>query len=275
MERVSIFEPCVIEYEEYDKPVKYTEEFLKEIASNTISSKISNEHYGDAIGTMSNFTFTDGKLFADADSSESLKKFSPSFEDFTLVEEEDYLIATGGRLVEVASTINPRLDNGGSNMAEEDKTKEFLANEVERLQKEIAKRDVVIERNKEKLSSFNEMETELTSLRELKENNEKLINEQKPIVEKYNNWQSQQHEKLLETVSNGNPELKEKFKEWSTEQLQTMIETKLVNQPAKGVGTENAPGLNQGTEKKGKEYSADEFKAQYEELTGNKSTYFD
>ena len=250
MERVKIFEPCELLYPEREKPVRYTEEFLKEIASNTIGTKIVDEHYGKSIGNMTNFTFTDGGLYVDVNSSQSLQKFSPSFEDVTLEDKGDYFLATGGKIVEVASTVKPRLDNsktGGSTMAEEkDMTNEFLAKEVDRLQKELAKKDLAIERNKEKLENYENLEKEVGELREWKETNQKLLDEQKPIVEQYKQQQEQHREELLEKVSKGNPQLKEQFENFSTENLETYVKLHTEVQPAKGVGAENAPGLNEG-----------------------------
>ena len=250
MERKSIFKPCDITYDEYDKPVRFSEEFLKEIASNTIGTQLVAKHYGGKVGNVTNLTFTDGELYADISSSQSLQKFSPSFDDLTLEEHENYFLATAGRLVEVASTDKPRLDNsnGGSNMGDEitDKTNEFLAKEVDRLQKEIAKKDLAIERNKEKLDKFEDLEKEVNELREWKETNQKLLDEQKPIVEQFQKQQEAHREDLLEKVSGGNPQLKEQFESFSTENLETYLKLHTEEQPAKGVGANNAIGLNKG-----------------------------
>ena len=257
MVRKSIFKPCELEYKEHDLPVRFSEEFLKEIASNTPSTVLVNEHYGGVIGDITNFTFTDGELFADINSSHSLQKFSPSFDGLTLEKHDDYLLATGGRLVEVSSTDKPRLDNsddGGTRMGEsDDKTKEFLATEIDRLQKELAKKDLQIERNKEKLDKFDDMENEITELRTWKETNEKVIEEQKPIIEAYKKEQEQHRTDLLEKVSKGNPQLKEQFESFSTENLETYLKLHSEEQPPKGAGANNAPGLNEGDNSKDKE----------------------
>ena len=249
MERVKLFEPCDITYPQYDKPVRYSEEFLKEIASQTIGTNLVNEHYGEIIGYISNITFTDGGLYADADSSKSLSKFSPSFDDLTLVDEGDYFLATDGKLVEVASTVKPRLDNsGGSKMGDEgnDKTMEFLSKEVERLQKELGKLEFKSKQDKEKLEKLEEYEKELKELREWKATNEKLIEEQKPIIEAYKAQQEKAHEDLLEKASQGNAEVKEQLKDLDNDTLETFINLQSQEQPAKGAGANNAPGLNEG-----------------------------
>lgn len=252
MARVSVFKPCTLEYPQLEKPVKYTEEFLKEIASSTILSSLVDSHYGKEIGQVSNLSLTDGELFLDVPDEYADSKFSPSFENLKLVDEGDYFRATNGSLIEVATTKVPRLDNsddGGSNMSKEgegSKTTEYLAKEVERLNKEIAKKDLQIERNKEKLDKFDELEKEVKTLRESKEANEKLLEEQKPIVESFKKFQEEEHEKLLETASGGNAELKEKYAHFNNDDLKLIIDTHVEDQPARGAGAGNAPGLNEG-----------------------------
>lgn len=151
-------------------------------------------------------------------------------------------------------------------MADNDKTNEFLAKEVERLNKEIAKKDLKLDANKEKLEKFDEMDKELQELREWKETNSKLIEEQKPIIEKYNAYQEKHREELLEKASKGNKEVKEKLQNLRTEDLETIISLEVEEQPAKGAGAGNAPGLNEGSGEKDKEQA--EQKARKEAVEG-------
>ena len=250
MKRVSIFKPCELTYEKHDKPVKYTEEFLKEIASNTTNAPIVGKHYGKTIGTMSNFTFTDGELYADADSSKSLKKFSPSFENTTLIDKGDYYLATGGYLVEVASTVAPRLDNskGGSEMADDNdnETIKILNGQIKDLNKQLAVAENKNKANEDKLKAYDELEKEVKELREWKETNSKLLDEQKPIIEEFQKAQEVKKEDLLEKISNGNAELKSKFQNFSVDDLETIVNAQIHEQPAKGVGASNAEGLDEG-----------------------------
>ena len=252
MERISLFKPCEISYPQYDKPVKYTAEFLKDLASRTGGCQLVDEHYGKSIGNISNVTFTDGELWVDVSSSKSLQKFSPSFDDLTLVDEGEYLLATKGKLVEVASTVKPRLDNskGGSKMGEE--TIEFFQKEVKRLQDENNKLEFKAKQDKKKLESykekeeeFKEREKELDSLRKWKEENSKLIEEQKPIIEAYKAEQEKAHEELLDKVSQGNPQIREQFKDCDNKTLESIANLHIEEQPAKGVGADNAPGLGE------------------------------
>ena len=153
MKRVKIFEPCDVEYpQKYDKPVRYSDDFLKEIASSSIGCTLVEEkHMGNSIGNITNLSFTDRGLFADVSTDKPLDnlKYSPSF-DCTLIDNGDHWLATKGKLLEVALTSKPRTtwstttvttlnntadDNGGSNMSDKNETLEFFQNEVKRLQK--------------------------------------------------------------------------------------------------------------------------------------------
>ena len=261
MARVKIFEPCDMEYEVYDKPVRYGEEFLKELASQCSNAALVKEkHRGENIGTVSNITFTDGALWADVTTEEALDNlmYSPSY-DSTLIDKGDHWLATNGKLLEVALTSEPRRailnntadNNGGSKMGNNnndsnDGTIEFFQNEVKRLQKENNKLDFQLNQANEKIKGFEEKETELEELRKWKETNEKVIEEQKPIIEVYKKDQEAKREELLEKASQGNAEVKEQLKNCDTDTLGVIANLQTTEQPAKGVGANNAPGLNEG-----------------------------
>ena len=259
MERVKIFEPCDMEYDVYDKPVRFTEEFLKELASHTIGAKLVKEkHHGEAIGNVTNITFTDGALWADVSTAEALDnlKYSPSY-DSLLVDNGDHWLATEGKLLEVALTSNPRkailnntADTGGSQMGDNNNTNdgtiEFFQKEVKRLQQENNKLEFKAKQYEEKLGKIDEYEKELEELRAWKETNEKVIAEQKPIIEQYKADKEKQHEELLEKASQGNAEVKEQLKNCDNETLETIINLHTTEQPPQGVGAGNAPGLNEG-----------------------------
>jgi hypothetical protein len=241
----------------YDKPVRYSEEFLKELASNCLGANLVKEkHHGEMIGRVSNLTFTDGALWADVSTDEALDdlKYSPSY-DSTLVDNGDHWLATDGKLLEVALTSNPRKailnntgDKGGSSMADNnnDGTIEFFQNEVKRLQKENNKLDFQLNQANDKINGFEEKEAELKELREWKETNEKVIEEQKPIIEAYKKEKAEEREELLEKASQGNAEIKEQLKNCDNDALKAIANLHTTEQPAQGVGASNAPGLNEG-----------------------------
>lgn len=292
MTRVKIFEPCDMEYEVYDKPVRYTEEFLKDLASQTIGCLLVEEkHRGKSIGNITNITFTDGALWADVATDKALDdlKYSPSY-DSTLIDNGDHWLATDGKLLEVALTSNPRKailnntgDEGGSKMGNDnnnDGTIEFFQNEVKRLQQENNKLEFKLNQANDKIKGFDEKEAELKELREWKETNEKIIEEQKPIIEKYKAQQEKAHAELLEKASQGDESVKEKLKDFSTEDLETIVGLQTEDQPPAGVGADNAPGLDEGdgsdnpTEEEIKQKEADDALAFYKKLHNGETPSF-
>lgn len=259
--RVKIFEPCYKEYEGLDKPVYYSEDFLRKLASQINKTNlVEEEHFGEVVGDVSNLTFTDGALYADVNSDKALDdlKYSP-YIDCSTVDKGDYWLAEDvNGLIDVAVTGNPRpsvkLPNtkGGSNMGEENdnETIKILNKQVKDLNKDLVVAQNKNKANEDKLKQFDEMEKELKELREWKETNSKLIEEQKPIIEKYNQYRDSQKEELLNKLSDGNEEIKAKLKDKSLEDLQMQEELLGLHhhdQPPKGVGANHAQGLNEGS----------------------------
>ena len=259
--RVKIFEPCYKEYDDLDKPVYYSEDFLRKLASQINKTNLVEEkHFGKVVGDVSNLTFTDGALYADVNTDKALDnlKYSP-YIDCSTVDKGDYWLAENvNGLIDIALTGNPnpsvKLPNtkGGSNMGEENdnETIKILNKQVKDLNKDLVVAQNKNKANEDKLKQFDEMEKELKELREWKETNSKLIEEQKPIIEKYNQYRDSQKEELLNKLSDGNEEIKAKLKDKSLEDLQMQEELLGLHhhdQPAKGIGANHAQGLNKGS----------------------------
>lgn len=252
-----LFEPCVMEYKELDKPVQYTEEFLSELASKVNETSLVEEHLGESIGDVSNFTFIDGALFGEVSTDKATDnlKYSP-YIDCTLEDKGSYYLAifpTG--LKDVALTSNPRKPvqlpntNGGSKMSEnnsDNETIKILNGQVKDLNKQLAIAENKNKANEEKLSKFDDMEKELQELRTWKEKNEKVIEEQKPIIEAYKADQETKRSELIEKLSKGNAEVQSKIKDMDLETLELWDSLEVQEQPPKGIGANNAQGLNEG-----------------------------
>lgn len=260
MEIVKLFEPCFKEYDGLDKPVQYTEEFLEELASKVNKTNLVNEkHLSETIGEVSNFKFTDGALFGLVNTEKATDNlgYSP-YIDCSLEDNGDFWLAinpTG--LIDVALTSSPRKNvslpntNGGSKMGEENdnETIKILNKQVKDLNKELAIANNKLEANKEKLDKFDEMDKELKELREWKETNSKLIEEQKPIIEKYNQFRDEKKEELIKKLSNDNEEIKAKLQDKSLEDLEMQSELLGLHhhdQDPKGIAAHNAQGLGEG-----------------------------
>lgn len=276
MVRVPLFKPCDMEYNAYDKPIRYTEEFLKELASNSTGCKlVLDEHNSKSIGKVSNLTFNDGELFGDVSTEHSTDnyQYSPSY-DCKLIDKGDYWLASNGKLVEIAMTTEPRqailnntAEEGGSNMGENtnDTTIQILNDQIKDLNKQLAIANNKLEANKEKLKAYDELVKERDELKEWKETNEKLIEEQKPIIEEYNKAQTAKKEELLEKISNGNSEIKAKLENMNVADLETIAGLESHDVDPKGIGANNAQGLNKGDGSNDKEA---EQKARAEAVEG-------
>lgn len=294
VERVKLFEPCYMEYKEYDKPVHYTEEFLKELASMVNRTNLVNEqHLSESIGDVSNLTFTDGALFCDVETEKATDnlKYSP-YIDCSLQDDGDCWLAinpTGLR--DVALTSNPRkpvtlpnTNDGGSTMGNEgnndNETIKILNGQVKDLNKELAIANNKLEANKEKLKQYDDMAKELEELRTWKADNEKVIEEQKPIIEAYQKDLEQRKADLLEKVSNGNEEVKNQLKDLPLETLETFDNLQSHDMPPQGVGADNANGLNEGdgsdnpTEEELKQKEADDALNFYKKLHNGETPSF-
>jgi hypothetical protein len=281
-ERVKLFEPCYMEYKEYDKPVYYSDEFLQELASCTNGTNlVFEEHLSESIGEVTNFTFTDGALFGDVSTDKSLDnlKYSP-YINCSLEEQEDYWLAirpTGFR--EVTLTENPRkpvslpnTNDGGRQMTNENSDNEtikILNGQVKDLNKELAIANNKLEANKDKLKKIDEMEAELEELRTWKADNEKIIEEQKPIIEAYKADQETKRSALIEKLSRGNEEAKVQLQEKDLETLEFMDSFEVHEQPPQGIAAHNAEGLNEGDGSTDEEAEQQERQAAVEGMFGD------
>lgn len=253
-----LFEPCMMNYKGYDKPIRYTEEFLEELANKvTETNLVLEEHLTPSIGKVSKIIFTDGALFGDVETEEATdnRKYSP-YINCTLQEEEDCWLAikpTGFK--DIALTSKPRkpvslpnTNNGGSNMGNEgnDTTIKILEGQVKDLNKKLVVEENKNKANEEKLKKFDEMEKELKELREWKETNKKIIEEQKPIIDAYKKDQETKRSELIEKLSNGNEELKAQMKDVDLKTLELWDNLQAHEQPPQGISSNNAEGLNEG-----------------------------
>jgi len=257
MERVKLFEPCFMEYDVYDKPVRYTDEFLQELASKVNKTNlVFEEHLSEKIGDVSNFTFIDGALYADVATDKALDNlgYSP-YINCSLQEEKDCWLAVNPTgFTDVALTSNPRKavslpnTNGGSRMEEknDNETIKILNNQIKDLNKQLAIAENKNKANEEKLGKFDEIEKELEDLRKWKSDNEKIIEEQKPIIEAYKKDQETKRSELIEKLSGGNEEVKSQMKDMDLNTLEVMDNLQAHEQPPKGISAHNAEGLNEG-----------------------------
>ena len=142
----------------------------------------------------------------------------------------------------------PNTNNGGSKMGNEgsDTTIKILEGQVKDLNKKLVVEENKNKANEDKLKRFDEMEKELKDLREWKETNEKIIEEQKPIIDAYKKDQETKRSELINKLSNGNEEIKAQMKDVDLKTLELWDNLQAHEQPPQGISTNNAEGLNEG-----------------------------
>ena len=240
------------------KPVMFEERHLKEIASAANRADITDEHGGEVIGEMLNFICKDGILYADDPTIDYRGKgFSPSLE-FGLIDRGEYYEPYGIKLLDVALTDKPK-SHIFYNSIEGDvtldlKEKEELLKTINDNQKRIREQEqeIGILKNKNKtlessLSDKNEIDKLLKErdkeLAKLKEEKEKLEGKAKS----FDDLIHAEKDKLIEEIANGSEEIKERLEKMSLEDIKFLNEKKLLNTDPKGVGSEAAPGLQDGS----------------------------
>lgn len=267
MPKQILFKPCFMEYHEYDKPVQYTEEFLKQISEKYHKCKLVGEkHYSNRIGTVHGIEYTKDGLtgIIDTQNNISNKKYSPLFES-TLIDKGDYYIAVNGKLKEISLTSNPRqplnkdyfLNNNGENMTKENNNniESVLSDNVKELNKKVAILENKLKVATEKAEKYDELIQEHQKLQETIEVQNKKLEENKNIVEKYNKYTENKKQELLEKISSGNEEVKKKYEHMELKDLQliheTITNTTIINdKDPKGISANEAQnaGLNQSSD---------------------------
>ena len=254
--KVTIFKVGDLSYPDanLDKPVRYTESFLKDIACSTSSSKLTGKHGSTTgIGSLSNFIFNNGELVADINTEESLEGmgFSPEF-NCDLIDKGEYYEAVNGLLKNTVLTDTPRssiLYNNIENKMDVKKVSDdvtnTLNNEIKKLNRELAQKDITIKNLQDKAQRFDELEGKFKKLSSENEVNVKTISELKAKAEGYDKLQEARKDELLTKLCEDNADLRDKYKDFTVDQLQTVVDTVPVSTQPTGVSPQVAEGLGQ------------------------------
>lgn len=253
-----------MEYSKYDKPVQYTEDFLKKIAEKYHKCKLVGEkHFSKKIGTVHSIEYKENGLTGIIQTNNEItnKSYSPLFES-TLVDKGDYFLAVDGKLKEISLTSNPRqpmnhdyfLNNeNGDKMSEKNNNNSNIEDVLSKNVQELNKKNAMLENKlkvaEEKIEKYDELVKENDELKRTVEEQKGKLEESQPIVEKYNKHMEKTKEDLLEKISSGNEEVKNKYKHMSLEDLKTINETLENNlmthdKNPRGISSEEAIGLN-------------------------------
>ena len=243
------------------KPVVYTEQFLKEIASNSVGSSLEKTHGNqtpDVIGYGNDFDFINNELVANVVTNEELKGlgFSPEF-SVNFRDKGDKYEAIDGKLLKIILTDKPRSHilcnsvDGGSNMNED--LIDNLNKQIKDLNKQLAQKEALLDANKKKLEEvdalnekISEYEDKIANLEKTNEDYKTQIDGLTPRAESYDKIEQARKEDLLTKAFGDDEEAKKPWKEASMEQLESLANHREITKKAHGIGAGVGEGIGEG-----------------------------
>lgn len=263
-----------------DKPVRYDEDFLKDVIKDVESVDLTEKHTNNVIGSVSNFMFVDGVLKCDVSDNVDMSGFglSPQFKA-ELIERDDFLQPVNGELLSVGLTKTPRthiLNN--SEVGSDYLSDEMLQHTMERnseLEKELAQKDNELESLKQKLAETEELEKKYADLEKKYSKSSAKLDEVIPKADKYDEYSAVKRDKLLDKLAGDSDELRSKYESFDLKQLEVVAETRIVKQEPRGVSSRQGSGNNVPPADPEPEegFDRDKFRTMYEEITGEEAKY--
>ena len=285
-ERIKMWQMGMYNYTDIglDKPVMYKENFLEQIASDTQSVDVTDEHSNSILGSLSNFKYEDGVLYANKPSDIDItgNGFSPVF-DCDLVDMGDYYEPRNFTMTSVGLTKNPRSNILYNSITEEmDKVSDELRAMLDRKEETIAEQREEIgilkkqmEELREKSKSSDETLNEFKALQkqfdELKANAETY----KADSDRLREQEAKAKEKLIKEIVGDDTKGMEMFQKFSVEELEHMKNTKIVTEPVKAVGSQSDDTITDGdADAIPKEDKVDEYSQEYFEKWEKENTHW-
>ena len=250
-ERIKVWQMGMYNYTDIglDKPVMYKENFLKQIASDTQSVDVTDEHSNSILGSLSNFKYEDGVLYANKPSDIDItgNGFSPVF-NCDLVDMGDYYEPRNFTMTSVGLTKNPRSNILYNSITEEmDKVSDELRAMLDRKEETIA----------EQREEIGILKKQMEELREKSKSSDETLNEFKAL------------QKQFDDDTKG----MEMFQKFSVEELEHMKNTKIVTEPIKAVGSQSVDTITDGdADDIPKEDQVDEYSQEYFEKWERENT---
>lgn len=276
---ITIFKSGEVNYSDagLNKPVRYTIDDLKRVASQTSTIDITNEHSNEVLGSLSNFIVKDGCLLAETPEGFDLKDkgLSPQF-NTELIEYEDYYGISNITMESIGLTKKPRskiLYNSISTSLSSTEVDmgESALEKVIREKDDLQKRIGVMENSEKQYKRIiKQHEEELKKIKESYSDNEKLIAENKTLKEKADAYDAlNEHKKqdLIKQIVGDDEKLAKEYESFSVENLETVLKSRKVSTPQRGVSPEDYPtDSGEDTPPEGDEddYTDEMFEADFE-----------
>ena len=255
---IEIWHTGLIDYEDVglDKKVLYSDEFLQKIANDTEMVDVTREHSDEIIGSLSNFKYEDGVLYADAPSGLDItgNGFSPVF-NCDLVDMGTYYEPINYNMTSIGITKNPRSNilynsietKGDGKVSDElramlDRKEETIAEQREEIGILKKQMEELREKSKSSDETLNEFKALQKQFDELKANAETY----KADSDRLREQEAKAKEKLIKEIVGDDTKGMEMFQKFSVEELEHMKNTKIVTEPIKAVGSQSVDTITDG-----------------------------
>ena len=257
-ELIPLWHTGLIDYEDVglDKKVLYSDEFLQKIANDTERVDVTREHSDEIIGSLSNFKYEDGVLYADAPSGLDItgNGFSPVF-NCDLVDMGTYYEPINYNMTSIGITKNPRSQilynsietKGDGKVSDElramlDRKEETIAEQREEIGILKKQMEELREKSKSSDETLNEFKALQKQFDELKANAETY----KADSDRLREQEAKAKEKLIKEIVGDDTKGMEMFQKFSVEELEHMKNTKIVTEPIKAVGSQSVDTITDG-----------------------------
>ena len=236
------------------KPVKYTTQFLKNIASQTMGSSLELTHGNkthDVIGYVNDYDFTDDNLLGIVATNEDTANmgYSPEFEA-NFIDKGSCYEAVDGKLLKVIMTDKPRSHilcnsvEGGSNMNEE--LIDTFNSQIKDLNKQNAILETKLKANEAKLEKYDLLIEENEKLKSEISNYKSQVDGLKPKADAYAKIEESRRESLLTEAFGDDEESKKVWKDAPMDYLENLAKHREVYRQANGIGANNGEGIGEG-----------------------------
>ena len=253
------------------KPVKFTVNDLKEIASTTGECEITDEHSQNVIGKLSNFVVEDDCLKVNKPENVDVKGMglSPLFNIGELIDNGDYYSVSKPVMSSVGLTKTPRThilynsikneSSGEYNHMDDTQLRDAL-DRNKALNEEIG----VLKSQIKQLKSDNEVKSK--TIKELQESSKddkyKDYDDLKVKASAYDKILEEERQDLIKQLAGDNTELAKEYDGFSTENLRVVLKNQQMNNHSGRGITNNQTIINNGENpnpQNEEEYSWDDF----------------
>ena len=268
-----------------DKPVMFKESFLQKIADDTQTVDVTKEHSDEIIGSIGNFKYKNGVLYAERPQEIDItgNGLSPVFE-LDLVDKGDYYEPINYSMSAVGLTKNPRsnilynsiMNEGDGKVSEEfhkmlDKKEETIAEQREEigiLKKQMEELRAKSKESEDALNGFKDLQKQFDELKASAES-------YKADSDRLHEQEAKAKEQLIKEIVGDDEKGLEMFQKFSVEELEHMKNTKIVTEPQKAIRSNSVDTIDDGNaDDNPNEDEVDEYSAEYFEKWEKENTHW-